>query len=304
MARYRRFVWPGSVWWRVAWLTAGVVALLLAPVTSTVRAQPALTASVTLGVFADFARQVGGDRVEVIQLIPDGVDVHSYQMTPTDLTSVHRSQVFLHNGFDLEPFAAQLGGGGRPELARVGLAEGLTPIMHGRQANPHFWLDPRLAASYVARIRDAFTAADPAGAETYRVNADRYLATLQTLDADLEQQLGEVAPQNRKLIVSHDAFTYLARRYGFEEIASVLSTEAQEPSPSELIALIRQVRQAGVRTMFVEPQLTSRLTQQVAREAGLQTLPLYSDAFPPDGSIRTYADMMRANSRNIVDGLR
>jgi zinc/manganese transport system substrate-binding protein len=104
--------------------------------------------------------------------------------------------------------------------------------------------------------------------------------------------------------VSHDAFAYLAGRYGFQEIGSVLSIEAQEPSPGELIALIRQVRQTGVRTIFVEPQVTSRLTQQVAREAGLQMLPLYSDAFPSDGSIRTYVDMMRTNARTIVEALR
>src|SRR5688572_24225954 len=304
MSAHRRFVWPGSVWWRVAWLAAWAVALLVAPVSSTVGAQPALTASVTLGVFADFARQVGGDRVEVIQLVPDGVDVHSYQMTPNDLASVNRSGVFVSNGLGLEPFAGQLASAGRPDLVRVALAEGLSPTGQAPQTNAHLWLDPRLAAGYVERVRDAFSAADPAGAERYRVNADAYLAALHSLDAELEHELGQVPPQNRKLIVSHDAFAYLARRYGFQEIGAVLSTEAQEPSPGELVALIRQVRQAGVRAMFVEPQVTSRLTQQVAREAGLQMLPLYSDAFPADGSIRTYVDMMRTNARTIVDALR
>ena len=302
-ARYRS-VSLGSPPWRVALVALWALALLGAPPVLTARAQSALTATVTLGVFADFARQVGGDRVEVIQLVPDGVDVHGYQMAPADLAAVNRAQVFIHNGLGLEPFAGQLASAARSDLTRVALAEGLTPIERGRQPNPHFWLDPRLAASYVARISDAFSAVDPAGADAYRANADSYLAALQALDADLERQFGEVAPQNRKLVVSHDAFTYLARRYGFEEIATVLSTEAQEPSPGEMIALIRQMRQTGVRTMFVEPQLPSRLIQQVSREAGLQMLPLYSDAFPADGSIRTYVDLMRANARTIVDGLR
>ncbi len=110
--------------------------------------------------------------------------------------------------------------------------------------------------------------------------------------------------ENRKLIVSHDAFPYLARRYGFEVIAAVLSAEAREPSPGDLIALIRQIRRAGVRTMVIEPQIESRTTLQVVREAGLQALPLYSDALPADGSIRTYVEMMRANGRNLVEGLR
>jgi ABC-type Zn uptake system ZnuABC Zn-binding protein ZnuA len=226
-------------------------------------------------------------------------------MMPSDAVAVSRAQLFLYNGFDLEPFVGQLlAAAGRPALARVELAEGLTPIVQNGRANPHFWLDPQLAARYVERIRDAFSAADPEGADSYRANAERYAAELAALDVELESVLSTIPGPNRKLVVSHDAFPYLARRYGFELIASVHSAEARAPSPSQLVAIVRQVRQAGVRTMFVEPQIQSRVTQQVAREAGIQMLPLYSDAFPPDGSIRSYVELMRANGRNIVEGLR
>jgi zinc/manganese transport system substrate-binding protein len=268
------------------------------------RAQTALTATTTLGIFADFARQVSGDRVEVIQLLGDAVDVHGYQLTPGDLQSVSRSQLLIYNGFGLEPFLGQVLGGGRAGLTRVELAEGLTPLMQGQTANPHFWLDPRLAMRYVERIRDAFSAADPAGSDTYHANAERYLADLRGLDAELESQLSTIPAQNRKLVTAHDAFAYLARRYGLETVAAVLSTSAREPSPTELIGVLRQVRAAGVRRMFAEPQLNPGLVNQVAREAGIQVLPLYSDAFPPDGSVRGYVDMMRANGRSLVEGLR
>ncbi len=270
-----------------------------------VRAQTAITATATLGIFADFARQVGGDRVEVIQLVGDGVDPHDYQMTPNDLIAVNRSQLLIYNGYNLEPFLGQLvTGGGRPGLTLVQLTEGLTPIVDGRTPNPHFWLNPQYAARYVQNLRDAYVAADPAGADTYRANAERYLGELAALDAELESTLSVVPSQNRKLIAAHDAFPYFARRYGFELIGAVLSSEAQEPSPSELIALIRQVRQAGVRAVFTEPQFNPRLAQQLARETGIQIVPTYSDAFPPDGSIRTYTEMMRVNARNVADALR
>jgi ABC-type Zn uptake system ZnuABC Zn-binding protein ZnuA len=270
-----------------------------------VRAQTAITATTTLGVFADFARQVGGDRVEVIQLLGDGVDPHDYQMTPSDLVAVNRSQLLIYNGYNLEPFLGQLvTGGGRPGLTLVQLAEGLTPITDGRTPNPHFWLNPQYAARYVQNLRDAYVAADPAGADTYRANAERYLGELAALDAELETTLSVVPTQSRKLIAAHDALPYFARHYGFELIGAVLSSEAQEPSPSALIALIRQTRQAGVRAVFTEPQLNPRLIQQVARETGIQIVPTYSDSFPPDSSIRTYAEMMRVNARNIADALR
>src|SRR3954468_4154306 len=84
--------------------------------------QTALTAAATIGIFADFARQVGGDRVEVIQLLGDGVDPHDYQMVPNDLVALNRSQVLLYNGYNLEPFLGQiLTGAGRPDLVRVQL---------------------------------------------------------------------------------------------------------------------------------------------------------------------------------------
>jgi ABC-type Zn uptake system ZnuABC Zn-binding protein ZnuA len=233
------------------------------------------------------------------------VDPHDYQMVPNDLVTVNRAQMLLYNGFGLEPFLGpMLGGAGRPELVRVQLAEGLTPIMEGSHANPHFWLDPRLAIRYVERTRDAFSAQDPGGAGTYQANAARYNEQLAALDAELETQLSVIPAANRKLVTAHDAFTYFARRYGFQVIGAVLSSEGQEPSPTELIALIRQVRQQNVRAIFTEPQFNVRLLDQVARETGVRILPTYSDAFPADGSIRSYVEMMRRNGTDIVEGLR
>jgi len=276
-----------------------------ASVTPSARGQTALTATATLGIFADFARQVGGDRVEVIQLLGDGVDPHDYQMVPNDLANINRSQLLLYNGFNLEPFLGRIVAGGAPSsLTLVQLSEGLSPIVDGRTPNPHFWLDPQLAARYVERAREAFVAADPAAADIYRANAARYLSELSALDAELENTLSVVPSQNRKLIAAHDALPYFARRYGFELVGAVLSSEAQEPSPSELIALVRQVRQAGVRAVFTEPQFNPRLMDQVAREVGVRVVPTYSDAFPADGSIRSYADMMRVDARSIADALR
>ncbi len=288
----------------LALLTALALVALGGPAPG-VQAQTAFTVTATIGIFADFARQVGGDRVEVVQLLGDGVDPHDYQMVPNDLVTLNRSQMLLYNGYNLEPFLGQiLTGAARSDLARVQLSEGLTPIMDGTGANPHFWLDPRLAMRYVERIRDAFAAQDPAGADAYQANAARYNDQLAALDAEFERQLSVIPAESRKLVTAHDAFPYFARRYGFQVIGAVLSSEAQEPSPNELIALVRQVRQQGVRAMFTEPQFNVRLLDQVARETGVRILATYSDAFPADGSIRSYVDMMRRNVSDIVDGLR
>ena len=83
-----------------------------------------------------------------------------------------------------------------------------------------------------------------------------------------------------------------------------MPAEAREPSPSEIIALMRQIRQTGVRAMFVEPRFNVRQLTQIANETGVRIVPLCSDALPADGSIRGYIPMMRANGRNIADALR
>jgi ABC-type Zn uptake system ZnuABC Zn-binding protein ZnuA len=282
-----------------------VLLAVLGPQAPPAHGQTALTAAATIDVFADFARQVGGDRVEVIQLLGDGVDPHDYQMVPGDLANINRSQLLFYNGYNLEPWlSGVLAGAAGPGLRLVQLTEGLTPILIGNNPNPHFWMNPQLAARYVERIRDAYTTADPAGADMYQANAARYLDQLAQLDRDLESQFSQIPPENRKLVTAHDAFPYFARRYGFELIGAVLSGEAQEPSPNQMIALIRQVRQAGVRAVFTEPQFNPRLMEQVAREAGVGLVITYSDTFPADGSIRTYDQMMRANGNNITASLR
>ena len=268
------------------------------------RAQPVLTVTTTIGLFADFARQVGGSRVEVLQLLGDGVDPHGYQMTPGDLVNINRSQVLLYNGLGFEPFLSQVLQAVAPAVTRVALAEGLPTLTVDSVPDPHLWLDPQLAQRYVERIRDVLSAQDPEGAEEYRANAERYLAELQALDQEIAALVAQIPPEQRKLLTTHNAFAYFARRYGFEVIGAVLSAEAHEPSPSELIALIRQARTAGVRALFVEPQFDTRQAAQLVEQANLRVVPLYSDALPPDGSIQGYIAMMRANATNIVSALR
>jgi ABC-type Zn uptake system ZnuABC Zn-binding protein ZnuA len=269
-----------------------------------VSAQPAFTVTTTIGLFADFARQVGGSRVEVLPMLGDGVDPHGYQMTPGDLVNINRSQVFLYNGLNFEPFLNQVFQAMAPGVRRVALAEGLPTLTVEGVPDPHLWLDPQLAQRYVERIRDVFSEQDPAGADEYRANAERYLAELEALDRELEALLADIPPAQRKLVTTHNAFAYFARRYGFEIIGAILSSEAREPSPSELIALIRQIRSAGARAIFVEPQFNIRQVAQVVEQTNLRVMPLYSDALPPDGSIQGYIAMMRANANNIRAALR
>jgi ABC-type Zn uptake system ZnuABC Zn-binding protein ZnuA len=161
----------------------------------------------------------------------------------------------------------------------------------------------------VETIRAALAVADPANAEAYAANAAAYTAQLQELDGWIEEQVGQVPAERRKLVTTHDTFGYFAARYGFEVVGTAIasfSTEASDPSPTQLAALVEEIQRTGVPAIFAENISNTRLMEQVAREAGVVVAPpLYTDALGEPGSAgETYLAMMRANVTIIVDALR
>jgi ABC-type Zn uptake system ZnuABC Zn-binding protein ZnuA len=179
---------------------------------------------------------------------------------------------------------------------------------HG-EFDPHLWHDPHQVVAMVETIRAALAVADPANAEAYAANAAAYTAQLQELDGWIEEQVGQLPAERRKLVTTHDTFGYFAARYGFEVVGTAIasfSTEASDPSPTQLAALVEEIQRTGVPAIFAENISNTRLMEQVAREAGVVVAPpLYTDALGEPGSAgETYLAMMRANVTIIVDALR
>jgi len=176
------------------------------------------------------------------------------------------------------------------------------------QTDPHAWQDVRYAMSMVAVIRDALAAQDPAHAAAYQSNAAVYLAQLQQLDGDIQQQSNSLTADRRKLVTNHDALGYFARRYGYQVIGNVLgsvSTEASEPSAAEIARLIAEIKSADVPAIFTENIENQAVINQVAQEAGVKVAPpLYTDALGQPGTAGdTYLKMMRYNIDTIVAAL-
>jgi zinc transport system substrate-binding protein len=150
---------------------------------------------------ADFARQVGGDRVRVETLIPPGASPHTYELTPAQLQAVSGARALLLNGVGLEYWADKVvSAANNPDLVVVTASEGLDIIAgdeHASGGNPHVWLSPLNAIHQVELIRDALIQADPEGAEVYRANADRYIAELRALDRDARTTVAAFANRGR-----------------------------------------------------------------------------------------------------------
>lgn len=248
----------------------------------------------SLEIFADMVRNVGGDRVAVDSLLPSGADVHTYELPPSRIAEVARADIVFLNGLQLEEQAG--------EIARtnakgpvVELTEGLPVI----DDNPHLWLDARLAMGYVERIRDELTNIDPDGRSVYEANAAMYLEELASLDLELEQAIDTIPQADRRLITFHDAYVYLAQRYGLEVVAVVAPSPGQEPSARDIADLSDAIE--GVPAVFKEPQFNAQVLELVAEEQGVQVLDLLSDAYV-DG-VGTYIELMRFNMDQLVEGL-
>ena len=249
----------------------------------------------SLDLFADFARQVGGDRLNVSNLIPAGADPHTYEPVPSRVAKLTKADLVIVNGLRLEAALEDVIEENTPSSAiLVELAEGL-PIIN---KNPHLWLDVQNAIAYVERIRDALVEIDPAGAETYRANADSYLAELRTLDAEVATAIDSIPSDRRKLVTFHDAFSYLAQRYGLQVVGVVVASPGKEPSAKDVANLVDAIAAEEVPAVFKEPQFNARILELAADDAGVEVCTLYSGTL--DKKVNTYVKLMRFNAREMA----
>lgn len=263
----------------------------------------------TFSVLADLVRQLGGDAVSVVSLVPVGADAHAFQPSPGALRALRDARVAVENGLGLDGWLDRLvrasGFSGTRVVASAGVRP--RPVQEGGRAvpDPHVWQDPGRAVLMVRAIADGLCAADPARAAGYRARAADYTARIEALDAEIERRIGAVPPAKRRVITGHDAFGYFGARYGVEfRAVQGFSTEG-EPSARDLARLAAQVRREGIRAVFVENMTSPRAAEALAREAGARVGgTVYSDDLsPPDGPAGTYLDMMRHNARLFVDAM-
>jgi ABC-type Zn uptake system ZnuABC Zn-binding protein ZnuA len=290
----------------------------------------------SFSILADMVRNVGGEEVEVTELVGPNSDAHTFEPSPRDSAELAEASVVFQNGLDFEPWLDELYESSESDAERVAVAEGVKPVPaaegeHGHEHaeenqeehadehgdehvhehgefDPHVWQDPNNAVVMVEAIRDALVEADGENARTYRQNAEEYLAELQELDAFARERVDSIPEENRLLFTSHDTLGYFAERYGFEvdtALASV-STEASDPSAGKVARLVEEIRSSGVPAIFAENVSNPDLMRRIADEAGVELAPpLYTDALGEPGSEgETYVEMMRYNARTISEALR
>jgi len=272
----------------------------------------------SFSIIGDFAKNVGGDRIELTTLVgPDG-DAHVYEPKPADAMAMSKADVVLVNGLHFEGFLQRLVEASATKASIVELTKGVEPIKmkeefeegeadgshadhHHGDIDPHAFQSIANAKIYVKNIADAFCAADKDGCDTYKANADAYTQKLAQTERDVKETIASIPEDKRTIITSHDAFGYFEHEYGLTFLAPEgISTEA-EASAADVAALIRQVKEDKASAVFVENITNARLIEQIASETGLKVGgTLYSDALSPaDGPASTYIDMMHHNVATI-----
>lgn len=276
----------------------------------------------TLFPLYDFARVVGGDRVEVRLLLPPGVEPHHFEPRPEDMVRLAKADLFIYTNRYMEPWAASvLKGVDNKGLVVVDAGAGAAFIPareeeehgkeeeghhHEEEMDPHIWLSIANAGRMVENIRDGLTRKDPAGSDYYRKNAAAYRARLEELDRKFREGLAGCG-QRLFLHGGHYAFGYLAKEYGLSYVSAYAGFSADaEPTPKKLMALVDQMRKNSLRAIFYEEILSPRVADTIARETGATLLKLHgvhniSREELAGGA--SYLSLMEENLKNLRLGL-
>jgi len=274
----------------------------------------------SFSILGDFIRQVGGTRVAVRVLVGPNEDAHAFQPRPSDARAIASSTLVVANGLGFDDWIVRLaksaGFRGTTLIASKGVRtlNMATADTHGHGdaldgeaggIDPHAWQDVANAQRYVANIADALIAADPAGAGTYRANAERYAGQLKALDAEIRAALGGLPAERRRVVSSHDAFGYFARAYDIQFLSAVGVSNNAEPTAQGVARLIRQIRNEKVPAVFIENVADPRLIERIRLESGARIGgTLFSDALSAaDGLAPDYLGLMRHNLARLLDAL-
>lgn len=271
----------------------------------------------TVAPLTNIVRNIGGDKIELHGIIPDGTDSHTFEPAPSDAQILGNADLILVNGLHLESPTEKLADANkRPGVETVRFGDNTInqkewifdfsfPQDKG-DPNPHLWMNVQYAMSYAKIARDALIKADPANKEYYTKNADTYLAKLKQLDEAIAASVQTVPEQQRKLVTYHDSWAYFARRYGMTVIGAIQPSDFAEPSPQEVASMIDQLKQEKVPALFGSEVFPSTVLEQVGKEAGVKYIDTLRDDDPPGkptDANHTYIGMMLSDMETMIPAL-
>lgn len=270
----------------------------------------------TFTIITNMAEEIGGDKVDVYNLVPTGTDPHEYDPLPDDIKAATDADVLFYNGLNLEGadsgwFAKMIDSVGQDWENTFELTKGVEPAYitssDGREeeVNPHAFIDPQVGLLMAENMRDAFVAIDPDNEDTYVNNASLYMEKVEEIANEYEEKMNEIPEENRILVTSERAYQYLAKSYGLKEgYIWAIDTE-ENGSPEQIKSLLNFIEENNPPVLFLETNVDERPMETVSNESGLEIFgELYSDEIGEKGEdIDTYVKFLQYNIDTIHEGL-
>lgn len=276
-----------------------------------------LQVATTVAPLTSIVANIGGDRVTVTGIVPEGTNSHTFEPRPSDAKALAEAQLIIVNGLQLEEPTKKLAEQNKPESTRVVELGTLTipeaeyiydfsfPKDEGKP-NPHLWTDPPLVKRYAAIVADELTKLDPAGKDAYTANLNAYTAKVDALDTAMKSAFGTIPAGNRKLLTYHDAYAYFGRDYGWDIIGAIQVSDFEDPTAKEVAALIEQVKATKVPAIFGSEVFPSPVLEQIGKEANVRYVDaLRDDDLPgaPGGADHSLLGLLRFDFSTMTKAL-
>lgn len=228
----------------------------------------------------DFAQKIGGDKINIITIVPNGMEPHDFEPKTGDITRIKNAKVLIYNGAGMENWVDKvISSANNKELIAVEASKGIT-LLDGNedkvsskdnraQKDPHVWLNPQNAIKEMSVIRDAFVKADPNNKDFYDKNFDNYKAKFDELDKEYKNSVS--AFKDKNIVVAHAAFGYLCNAYGLNQVAIEGLSAESEPTAAKMAEIARFAKDNKVKVIFFEELVSPKIAQTIANEAGAKT---------------------------------
>ncbi len=292
-------------------LAIGLATAAITPALAQETQRPAgkvLRVVTTFTIIQDIAQNVAGTAAIVESVTKPGAEIHDYQPTPLDVVKAQSADLVLWNGMNLERWFEKFFDNVKDVPSAV-VTEGIEPMgikegPYEGKPNPHAWMSPKNALIYVENIRKALSKADPANAEIYAANAAAYSDKIKAIDEPMRQRLSAIPKDQRWLVTSEGAFSYLARDFDLREAYLWPINADEQGTPQQVRKLIDLVRDNKIPVVFSESTISDKAAKQVARETGAAYGGvLYVDSLSEeDGPVPTYLKLLETTVETIVKG--
>lgn len=275
-----------------------------------------LSVITSVSPITNIVKNVGGDRINLTGLVPEGVNSHTFELVPSDVIKLNEADLVIINGLFLEDNIEKavnetLKKNPNIQLLKLGdnsvnstdwVFDFSFPKEQGHP-NPHLWLNVAYAMQFVNLTRDKLIEMDPHNADYYDDNANRYINLLKQLDEGIKISVETIPPENRKLVTYHDSWAYFAPRYNMTVIGAVQPSDFSEPSPLDIAKLIDQIKKEKVPALFASEVFSNKIVDQIAKESNVSIVETLSDDALPgkiDDNNHTFVGMMIENMKNMV----